>query len=157
MTAQQLYEKVKIDELYFIATGGGVTFGGGEPLLYPRMLQQFRQLCGPEWHLCVQTSLSVPWENVRMAASCIDMFYVDCKSADPDIYRSYTGGENSIMLENLRRLLEIIPEDRIRLRVPLIPDYNTAQDQENSKRVFEKMGIRNFDFFSYIKDRNELL
>ena len=43
MTAQQLYEQVKLDELYFLSTGGGVTFGGGEPLLYPTFLQDFRQ------------------------------------------------------------------------------------------------------------------
>ena len=33
LTADELYEKVRIDDLYFIATGGGITFGGGEPLL----------------------------------------------------------------------------------------------------------------------------
>ena len=32
LTPEQLYDKVKIDDLYFVATGGGVTFGGGEPL-----------------------------------------------------------------------------------------------------------------------------
>ena len=34
MTPQQLYDRLKIDDLYFIATGGGVTFGGGESLLH---------------------------------------------------------------------------------------------------------------------------
>ena len=38
MTPEMLYEKVKVDELYFLATGGGVTFGGGEPLLYPDLI-----------------------------------------------------------------------------------------------------------------------
>ena len=33
-TPQELYDKVRLDSLYFEATGGGVTFGGGEPLLY---------------------------------------------------------------------------------------------------------------------------
>ena len=33
VTAQELYEQVKIDDLYFRASGGGVTFGGGESLL----------------------------------------------------------------------------------------------------------------------------
>ena len=28
MTVRELYEQIKIDELYFLATGGGVTFGG---------------------------------------------------------------------------------------------------------------------------------
>ena len=61
LTPEQLYQKVKVDELYFLATGGGVTFGGGEPLLYPEFLQQFRGLCGENWHLCAETSLNVPW------------------------------------------------------------------------------------------------
>ena len=29
-----VYDMVAIDELYYLATEGGVTFGGGEPLLY---------------------------------------------------------------------------------------------------------------------------
>lgn len=33
VTPQQLLAEVAIDNLYFQATGGGVTFGGGEPLL----------------------------------------------------------------------------------------------------------------------------
>ena len=32
LTPTQLYDKVKLDNLYFLATNGGVTFGGGEPL-----------------------------------------------------------------------------------------------------------------------------
>ena len=32
-TPSQLYDEIKKDNLYFLATGGGVTFGGGEPLL----------------------------------------------------------------------------------------------------------------------------
>src|SRR5574344_2221516 len=32
-TPEELFHKVKKDDLYFRATGGGVTFGGGEPLL----------------------------------------------------------------------------------------------------------------------------
>lgn len=36
--AEELYDRVKIDDLYFQASGGGITFGGGEPLLYPSFL-----------------------------------------------------------------------------------------------------------------------
>ena len=32
-TPESLFEKVRIDNLYFLATGGGICFGGGEPLL----------------------------------------------------------------------------------------------------------------------------
>lgn len=153
MTAQQLYEQVKLDELYFLSTGGGVTFGGGEPLLYPTFLQDFRQVCGGEWHLCAETSLSVPWENVEQAAGCIDHFYVDCKDTDPAIYRRYTGQDNSLMLENLKRLLALVGPERITVRVPLIPDFNTEENQQRSQATLETMGICNFDLFTYRTER----
>lgn len=149
MTARELYEKVRVDELYFLSTGGGVTFGGGEPLLYPDFLQQFRQQCGESWHLCAETSLNVSWENVQTAAGCIDVFYVDCKDTDPDIYRRYTGKDNGLMLGNLRALLELIGPDRIVVRLPLIPEYNTEEDRIRSKMLLEQMGLRHFDAFTY--------
>ena len=31
---EEVYDIAAKDELYYLATGGGITFGGGEPLLY---------------------------------------------------------------------------------------------------------------------------
>ena len=149
MTPEELYDKLKIDELYFLATGGGVTFGGGEPLLQAEFIKRFRALCGSSWHLCAETSLCVPWENVKTAAECIDMFYIDCKDTNPEIYRSYTGKDNALMLENLRKLLEIVPSERITVRVPLIPKFNTDEDRQKSKKLLFDMGVTQFDFFDY--------
>jgi pyruvate formate lyase activating enzyme len=149
LTPQQLYDRVKIDALYFLATGGGVTFGGGEPLLYGRFLQEFRQICGQDWHLCAETSLNVPREQVELAAGCIDHFYVDCKDTNPDIYRRYTGRNNEKMLENLQFLLSLVGPERITVRLPLIPDYNTEEDRQRSKSALQEMGIQKFDLFTY--------
>jgi pyruvate formate lyase activating enzyme len=150
MTAQELYDKVKVDQLYFLATGGGVTFGGGEPLLYPSFLKQFRESCGDAWHLCTETSLNVPWENVELAAQCIDIFYIDCKDTNPDIYQRYTGKSNRQMLSNLQRLVSLIGPERIVVRIPLIPDFNTDTDRHASRQKLEHMGITQFNFFNYI-------
>lgn len=151
ITPRALYEKVRIDELYFLATGGGVTFGGGEPLLYSDFLQEFRKHCGADWHLCAETSLNVPWDNVSKAARVIDHFYIDCKDTDPDIYHRYTGQENHRMLSNLRQLLKIIDPKRITVRIPLIPDFNTEEDQIRSRNLLQSMGVVNFDLFTYRK------
>ena len=102
-TPQTLYEKVKIDELYFLASGGGITFGGGEPLLYPEFIKEFRNICGKDWHLCIETSLSVPWENIEAIADSVDMFYFDCKDINPAIYEKYTGKDNKLMLQNIKK------------------------------------------------------
>ena len=149
LTARTLYERVKIDELYFLATSGGVTFGGGEPLLYADFLQEFRDICGKDWHLCAETSLNVPWERARTAAGCIDQFYIDCKDVSPEIYRRYTGQDNGRMLENLRKLLALVGPERIVLRLPLIPGYNSEADRQESRARLEDMGITHFDLFTY--------
>ena len=149
LTPKDLYEKVRIDALYFLATGGGVTFGGGEPLLYSDFLQQFREICGTQWHLCAETSLNVPWENVVRAAGCIDHFYIDCKDTDPEIYRRYTGQDNARMLDNLRKLLETVGPEHITVRVPLIPEFNTKEDQIRSRTLLQAMGVVDFDLFTY--------
>lgn len=149
LTARQLYDRVRQDDLYFRATGGGVTFGGGEPLLYAPLLKEFREICGDIWHLCAETSLAVPWENVETAAGCIDHFYIDCKDTDPDIYRRYTGQDNTLMLSNLQKLVELTGPERIMVRLPLIPGYNTDADRQKSEGLLRSMGIRHFDLFTY--------
>lgn len=149
MTPQALFDTVKIDDLYFRATGGGVTFGGGEPLLYAPFLKEFRQICTDAWHLCAETSLNIPWENVQIAASCIDVFYIDCKDTDPEIYRRYTGKSNHQMLENLTKLLALVGPQRIIVRIPLIPDFNTDDDRQRSVALLSSLGLTQFDLFAY--------
>lgn len=149
ITEEKLYEAVKGDELYFLATGGGVTFGGGEPLLQAPFLADFRKICGENWHLCAETSLWVTQAQVRIAAACIDHFYVDVKDINPEIYRAYTGQENEKVLDNLRLLLSLVGPERITVRLPLIPGYNTEGDRQTSQRLLTQMGITNFDCFTY--------
>ncbi len=151
LTAQMLYDRVKVDSLYFLATGGGVTFGGGEPLLYAPFLQEFRTICGDAWHLCGETSLAVPWEKVAIAAECLDYFYVDCKDTNPRIYRNYTGKDNALMLQNLEKLLQRVGPERITVRLPLIPDFNKEEDRGASKAKLSAIGIQKFDLFPYRK------
>jgi pyruvate formate lyase activating enzyme len=41
VTAKDLVEKVRCDHLYYCATGGGITFGGGESLLEASFFSYF--------------------------------------------------------------------------------------------------------------------
>ena len=150
ITAAQLLERVRIDDLYFRASGGGITFGGGEPLLHAEFLRQFRSLAPAQWKIRLETSLAVPAEKVLPAVEAADEFIVDCKDMNPEIYRRYTGGDQSLMVSNLRRLLDRIGAERILVRVPLIPDYNAAEDQANSVSSLKALGITRFDLFSYV-------
>ena len=149
-TPKELYDKVKIDELYFLATGGGITFGGGEPLLNPDFLEEFRKICGPDWHLTVETSLNISPSTVERMALVLDEFIVDIKDTDPVIYQSYTGLPNDRVLSNLARLIALVGTDRITVRVPKIPHFNTEENRESSKKLLSEMGIIHFNLFDYI-------
>lgn len=149
VTPEELYDRVKQDNLYYLATGGGVTFGGGEPLAYADFIAAFRTVCPREWHLCAETSLHVPAENVRTAAGCVDHFFVDIKDTDPDIYRTYTGRDNRLVLDNLSLLLSLTGPDRVTVRVPLIPGYNDEAARERSLSLLSSMGVVHTDCFTY--------
>lgn len=149
-TPETLFNEVKIDQLYFLATRGGVTFGGGEPLLQAKFIKEFRALCGNQWKLLVETSLNVAPEMVQAADPILDGYIVDIKDMNPEIYEAYTGKNNTLVIENLEWLLHHGDPSRIVVRVPHIPDYNTDQGVDKSMEQLKAMGIFNFDVFQYI-------
>ena len=150
-TPDELYEAVKIDRLYFLATGGGVAFGGGEPLLQAGFIKEFRVLCGPHWNIVVETSLNVPRENVQEVNPVVDGFIIDIKDMNPAIYKSYTGMENELTVSNLDWLLRHSGLNRLKVRVPHIPDYNADDDVMQSIKALKAMGVTEIDEFNYIK------
>jgi pyruvate formate lyase activating enzyme len=149
LTTEELYHITKIDELYFLATHGGVTFGGGEPGLYPDFINEFRKYCGEQWTITLETCLNVPFENVKVLHNVVNNYIVDIKDVNADIYKRYTGKENDLPIANLKWLIEQGNADKICVRVPMIPNYNTEKDIENSILELKQMGIKHFDAFSY--------
>lgn len=138
---QSLYDEVRIDELYFIATNGGVTFGGGEPCLRPQFIQEFRELCGSAWQLNLETSLNVPLTNIEALLPVVNTMIIDIKDMNPDIYRCYTGQSNDHVLYNLRLIAEAGRQHDCIVRIPLIPGYNTDTDREASRMALEVLGF----------------
>ena len=149
-TPETLFEEVKIDQLYFLATRGGVTFGGGEPLLQVEFIKEFRGLCGNQWQILAETSLNVPFENVETLDAVLDGYIVDIKDMNPDIYKAYTGQDNALELSNLQWILLHGDPKRIMVRVPHIPEFNTDEDVKRSKDQLAAMGVKNIDEFQYI-------
>lgn len=150
VTAQELYDRVRIDDLYFRATGGGVTFGGGEALLHADFIARFRELCGREWRIYAETALSVPRSAVETAAACADGFIADVKTWDDGIYRAYTGREASAMKDNLALLLSLAGPERVRVRIPLIPGFNDDADRRATLAAVRALGAERTELFEYV-------
>lgn len=151
VTPEELVEMVKIDDLYFQATGGGIVFGGGESLLHADFIAEFAQLKPEGWKLTAETCLNVPEENLRKVLPYLDYYIVDIKDMNPDIYRAYTERGNEAVLRNLRILAENVPQNRVKVRIPAIPDFNGEEDRKKSVEQVRAIGPDfRIEVFSYI-------
>lgn len=150
MTAREVYCQIMIDRLYMLATGGGITFGGGEPLEYPKLINEVRKLIDPELTIDVETSLNVDLKKIEEVVDFVNVFVVDIKSTDPKVYKSYTGGELAVVLNNLKYILDHKTTDDVIVRIPLIDGYTTADMQRKSQQFLYELGVRKFDLFEYI-------
>lgn len=152
----ELYGIAVVDDLYFEATGGGVTFGGGEPLLQAEFIREFIEYArseGKNWRFSLETCLAVDEEKLLILDGLIDEYIVDVKDMNGVIYSSYTGAEPRLMRRNLIHLAEC--SDKVRIKLPLIPDFNLAEDVLRSETELRCMGFERFERLRYIKEVNK--
>ncbi len=156
ITPQELRDEVAIDNLYFLATGGGVTFGGGEPLLRSKFISEFCKITPHEWNISLETSLNVSKRHLEEVIQFIDHFFIDVKDLEPVIYKKYTSTDNIKVYENLQLLAAKIPQNKITIRLPLIYGYNNEEKRKASIEKLKRMGFDNFDLFKYIIKNNTI-
>ena len=151
-SVEELIDEVRIDQLYFLATGGGITFGGGEPLLNSAYIKEFCQQCPKEWRISIESSLNVPRKNVEDVLPFVKEWIIDIKDINPEIYKAYSGISNERVIDNLKWIASAHPDllASISIRLPHIPDYNTDDDRNKSQALLETLGYTNFDRFEYL-------
>ena len=157
ITTSELLDELLLDNLYFLATGGGVTFGGGEPLLRSEFIDEFCHIKPTEWKINFETSLNVDRSHLERVMPYANEFFIDIKDTNHKIYKQYTTRDNTQVLDNLHWLLQHEGmSDKVIVRLPHIPNHNTQDDVDRSRALLEKMGVTRFDEFDYlIKDKKE--
>ena len=149
LAAEQVYMKVSIDNIYFQSSGGGITFGGGEPLLYPEYIIDFKKYSNPGWRINIETSLNVKLDNLKKLIPIVNLFIVDIKDMNPTIYKEYTGVTNKLLVKKMEYISTLGLQNRVLIRIPLIKGFNSTEDQKNSEVYLRKLGYTNFDRFEY--------
>lgn len=149
ITPQQLIDELMPDHLYFLASGGGVTFGGGEPLLRADFIGACAQRMPVQWKINIETALHVPLCKVQAVHPFVHQYIIDIKDFSPTIYQSYTGKDNRRMLANLEWLSKHLTHQKVTIRLPHIPNYNTHENIRHTKKQLMDMGFLHFDEFDY--------
>ena len=149
-TPAQLVKVLRKDDIYYKMSGGGVTFGGSEPLLQSAFIHEVCKLADPAWKIRIETSLNVPWRCVEPVIKDIDEWIIDIKDMDRDIYREYTGVSNDHLIDNMFRIEKLVDRSKLHIRLPRIPGFNTQEDIDKSvKRIKDIVKVEP-EVFDYI-------
>lgn len=147
----ELMSTIKKDLSYYTASGGGVTFSGGECLLQWEAVKALAASCHAlNIHTTVESALFVPWHNIEQVLDHIDLFYADLKLADPEHHRRFTGQDNRLILENLQLLSR--NHHNITVRIPLIPGVNDSTEELTAMgQIIRQLGsgIKNVELLKY--------
>ncbi|MCD6582051.1 MAG: glycyl-radical enzyme activating protein, partial [Desulfuromusa sp.] len=127
-TIPDLLKMIEKERPLFDQSGGGVTFSGGEPLLFPAYLTEILIACGErQIHRTIDTCGYVKVGTLLEVAKQTDLFLYDLKLMDSAKHQEYTGVGNELILSNLIALAET--GANIQIRIPLIKGVNS--DPEN--------------------------
>ena len=125
-SVEEILEEISKDLPFYRKSGGGVTLSGGEPFAQAEFIHELLSaLKALDIHVAVESCLHVSWENIQRNLDLIDLFLLDLKHHDAEIFRKYTGGDLGLIIENLKKLDRNDAE--IVLRIPVIPDFNHTE------------------------------
>ena len=125
---RELVRELEKDRMFYEQSGGGVTLSGGEVLAQDMgyITELARRLYEKGLSVNIDTCGQVPYERFRQVLPYVDTFLYDIKLMDPEAHKLYTGVDNRLILENLKRLSA--DGGKINIRLPLIEGVN-ATDQ----------------------------
>ena len=134
-SVDDLMTVIEKERTFFEQSGGGVTFSGGEPLLYPKFLTEILDACGKRGiHRAVDTSGSAKKDVLLKIARRTDLFLFDLKLMDSEKHREWTGVGNEVILDNLHALAET--GVAIQIRIPLIAGINADDGNIEASAAF---------------------
>lgn len=135
------------DEAYYKASGGGITFSGGEPLLYSEFINECaKEIHKRGWTVLIETCGYVPQDKLESVAENVDIIYCDFKHYSPVEHKRLTGQSNDLIISNIKWLDQNY-KGKLYLRYPYIPGCNDSPD-----------AIENFlDFANQLQTVNEVV
>lgn len=127
-TVQELVKEAKKDRIFYEQSGGGVTLSGGEVMAQDgEFLEQLcRALHREGLSVFIDTCGFAPYEKYERILPYVDTFLYDIKAMDSAVHREWTGVDNALILENLKKLSAA--GANIYIRIPTVGGVNAAAD-----------------------------
>jgi pyruvate formate lyase activating enzyme len=151
MSVREALDVVLRDRVFYEQSKGGVTVGGGEPLLQYEFTAGLLYACREQGlHTAVETCGFARQNALETVLRHTDLLLFDLKHMDTEAHKRYTGVGNERILKNARFASKVVQEMVIRL--PLIPGVNSDETNIKNLAVFvnkELQGVRRVDILPY--------
>lgn len=130
----EIYAEIVKDRVFYEANGG-VTFSGGEALLYvDELLPLMNKLKKENITIAVETCLFIPRQKLEKVIPYIDFFFVDMKILDEARCNSIIKGNLKLYKTNLELLTS---KKQITIRIPFIGHY--TDDDGNKLAIINEI------------------
>lgn len=128
-SVDEVLKEVLKDKIFY-EDNGGVTFSGGEALLYAKeLLPLMQQIKQNNISIAVESSLFVPSSYLEMVIPFVDYFYVDLKVMDKERCSFLLKGNLDLFKSNLAILAK---SKKFNVRIPVISGYTDNEDNIRS-------------------------
>lgn len=130
---EEILRDLRHQEIFYRRSGGGVTFSGGEATAQPEFLRELVDTLYDEgFSLAIETCGQFDFDALEPTLRKMDTIFMDLKHIDPEAHRRFTGVDNRLILENIRRTDALgVP---FVVRIPTIIGVNA--DDETMARTF---------------------
>ena len=135
ISVEECFREIQKDKDFYLVSGGGVTFSGGEPLLQGESLLEILKLCkGDGIHTAIETAGNVEWNQIEAVLPYLDYILYDIKAINEEKHQEFTGVSNRLILENAQKLMKAA-KGKLLFRMPVIPGYNDSEYEKIAEFV----------------------
>ncbi len=149
MTVNEVMDVIKQDTLFYRNSGGGMTASGGEAGAQPEFLiELFKQCRETGIHTALDTTGHVKWKTLQKILKHTDLVLLDIKHIDPSEHTELTSVDNSLILENARKIAQ--SGKPVWARFPLVPGCNDSDENIAATGEFVlSLGLNQIDILPY--------
>jgi pyruvate formate lyase activating enzyme len=153
MTLEEVLSEVEKDRPFYRRSGGGITVGGGEPLMQAEFVTRLLKACRERHlHTAVETTGFGSRRQLEAMLEHVDLVYFDIKHMDPARHEELTGAPNQPILENIRATLSAARPCEVILRITTIPGFNDSEENISaSARFAADLGCEKIELVPYHK------
>lgn len=151
MDIDEVLAEVEKDRPFYRRSGGGVTIGGGEPLMqFEFTTELLKALRNIYLHTAIETCGYAPWTKFETVLQHVDLLQIDLKHIDSDKHNALTGKGNELIIDNLKKTLSVKKPEDVIIRIPVIPGCNDSRENITQSAAFvSELGYKQIELIPY--------